>query len=231
MCVVSGVAACDSTALPPPRIVVPVDLALPAPPVVAAPPSASAELTPRRQSGKDLLTIRVPDPMQNLLGVPIDEAFLTGARAPLSLSSEGPPIATLVPNDVDRRVSVLVRDKKRAKIAWEVGDVVVFGWLDAQKLRPRARTEDVFGSGGLGLAGDGARSRVRTLVCDTEVPLRAEVGEVSEVVGVIAPGTRIEVAKERDRAFEVEVPSTALRRDRAASLLVERDLALRCKDL
>lgn len=173
------------------------------------------------------LTAEEFDPMQNLLGMPIDTAVWTGATSPLATSVGGAPVAMVNPHDVDRRVSVLAREKNRVKIAWEVGDVVVFGWVDTQKLRAPKREEDVFGAGGLGLSGIG-EGVPRTLVCEVELPLRAEVDGASEIVGVVAPGTRIEIVGERADALEVELPTTGLIREPGATLIVDNDLARRC---
>lgn len=165
-------------------------------------------------------------------GVASDRVVLIEARTPLSLTPDGAPVATLVRGALNLGATVLRREKTRAQIAWDVGEVVAFGWVDAKKLRVQnANGPGIEGEPEpplLGLDPNKSDSDPRGLVCDQETPLRAEVGGQNEVVAIVARGVVIWVGKDRGAALEVTLPFSNYRPTEGARLMVDRKLAERC---
>ncbi|MBL8742759.1 MAG: hypothetical protein JNK04_16740 [Myxococcales bacterium] len=162
------------------------------------------------------------------LGDGIDVAYLAPGSTGLSPSATGRPTATLRPHLSSIEVRVLAREGRRTQIAWEVGDVVAVGWVESTRLRKTPPDGDEFGAGGLGLSGVGGGGR-RILMCDGDVPLRAQVGTRTEIIGVLFPQTPIAIEGERPYAYEVDVPSTGLDRHEKAVLLVDKENVGSCR--
>jgi hypothetical protein len=163
------------------------------------------------------------------VGTAIDVAYLLPDATALSTIAGGAAVAMLHPRGASPEVQVLARRGRHTQIAWEVGEVVAVGWVDRSRLRPTPLGDDEFGAGGLSLSGVGEGSR-RTLRCDGDVPLRAQVGSRTEIIGVVLPQTPIEIERERPYAFEVDLPSTGLDRHEKGVLLVDQEHVSSCRD-
>lgn len=89
-------------------------------------------------------------------------------------------------------VSVLARKGKHAEIAWNVGTVVVHGWVESRALVP-AKPAIGYGTGSGYGRGQAPHDEVRVVQCTTEVAVTAAMVTAQVRVGEIAAGTRIEV--------------------------------------
>jgi len=169
------------------------------------------------------------DPM-SVVGTRVATAYLSRQPTPLTRTSDGKAIATLHAKSADPEVTILDRKENRTMIAWPVGAVIAVGWVDKKLLRPTPPDgDDDFGAGGLGLTGIGEGGR-RSFRCTGDVQLRAEVGKKTEVIGMILPGTPIVIEKERDGAFEVDLPSTGLSKHEKAVLVVDKHQMGSCRE-
>ncbi len=162
------------------------------------------------------------------LGKVIEVAYLLPGATPLAKTAGGKTAATLNPRGALRDVSVLAREGRFTQIAWAVEEVIAVGWVDKSRLRPTSPDEDL-GFGSLGLSGIGTSGGRRVMICDGEVPLRAQVGDRTEIVGLISPQTLIAIVGERPYAYEVDIPSTGLSKHDKAVLLVEKEQAAGCR--
>ncbi len=162
-----------------------------------------------------------------LTGTPIGTAYLRGDAIPIAQSPTERPVATLRPAKTDREVSVLAHEKDQTRISWTLDGVVAIGWVPKTSLRALPLDDERFGLGGFGLSGMGPGSR-RSFRCAVDVPLRAQVGERTEIVGVILSGTIIELDGERMYAYEVDLPSTRLEKLEKAVLLVDKEQMVSC---
>lgn len=134
------------------------------------------------------------DAFENFFGVPLERADLRGGRIPLAREAGDKPVATLVLDKLTPPdVAVLDRDNGRARIAWEVEDVFVFGWVDAKALAPAAPRRERFGKIGLGTISTSGGCCEHRFLCADPVPLAVEQDGRTETVGTIDPGTPIRV--------------------------------------
>jgi hypothetical protein len=162
------------------------------------------------------------------LGKVIDAAYLVPGVTALATTAGGKAVAMLNPRGAVGEVNVLARDGRYTQIAWAVEEVIAVGWVDKSRLRSMSPDEDL-GFGSLGLHGIGTSGGRRILSCDAEVPLRAQVGNRTEIVGVIAPQTLIAIEGERPYAYEVDIPSTGLSKNDKAVLLVDKEQVASCR--
>jgi hypothetical protein len=163
------------------------------------------------------------------VGKAIDVAYLLPSATAISTTAGGKAMAMLHPRHVSPEVQVLAREGRYTKIAWEVEHVIAIGWVDKSRLSRTPPGDDEFGAGGLGLSGIGEGSR-RMLRCDGDVPLRAQVGNRTEIIGVVLPRTPIEIEGERPYAFEVNLPFSGLDKHEKAVLLIDKEHVSSCTD-
>ncbi len=145
------------------------------------------------------------NPWETYFGRPIDRGRLRGSRIAIAARAADRPVATLVLDaETPREVAVLGSEGQRVKIAWEVEDVIAFGWVDA-----RSVLVDHGGGGrgeaiGLGSIGTVSGCCAHVFVCDHEVPFQVTVGDRTETVGVARRGARIRTyGTGRDGAHEL----------------------------
>jgi len=170
------------------------------------------------------------DPFETYFGVPTGYARLRGGRIPIAASAGGKALATLAPGpDTARDVFVLAREKLQTKIAWGVGDVMAFGWVDTGRLD--FDTEKPARGAKIGLGNISTRGGCceHVFVCKTEVPFRAERDDVTETVGVLAPGVKIRVYRTSNGVHHAEVREKSFESN--GDVLVSPEHVRGCDDL
>jgi hypothetical protein len=143
-------------------------------------------------------------------------------------------VATLVlGSDTWRTVSIHGREGRRVLIVWELDDLIVFGWIDARSVEELPEGGGGRGEG-IGLDGIGTMGGccAHIFVCDHEVPIRATLGEKSEIVGVSRRGVKLKTNRAMDGRHELH-PSTFDGFDAAsgAKLSIDADRVVGCADL
>ncbi len=168
------------------------------------------------------------DAFETYFGAPIESAELTGDRIPIAKHPDGPWVASLVPSEFhSTTVEVLSRETHRVKIAWNLGDVFVFGWVDARAVRPHKPFGGMFGHtlGELASA-PVAAPRWIPVSCQKELPLRVFQGGRSHVIGLVAPRTLILVVGQSAQGTSVEIAGGGLSRAPNVELTVDAKQAL-----
>lgn len=129
----------------------------------------------------------------------------------ISLTPGGPPVARALPDKYRLDISLLSAKGKDAKIAWEVGPVVVVGWVKITDIQ-MPRTGYGYGSGsGLGRPPRYADD-YKKVVCPMDVDLLAVFnGEKTYIVGKIQRGTVIELTSVDQKLTHVRVRSEQLK--------------------
>ncbi|NUO49090.1 MAG: hypothetical protein HOV80_09565, partial [Polyangiaceae bacterium] len=170
------------------------------------------------------------DPYENLFGAPTGFARLRGARIELSREQRAVADLTLVPTpDTKRDVAIIGQEGQRYRVAWEVEDVIVFGWVGAKDLDlGTPKPEPPFRIG----LGDGATLGPccdHVFMCPDEIPLFAMLdAEHSGTVAMLAPGTRIPVPRVEGDRLRVALSGTSLE---SGNLFVDKSRVTHCRDL
>jgi hypothetical protein len=170
------------------------------------------------------------DPFENLFGAPTGYGRLRGARIVISREQRGGSDVTLVPSpDTRRDVAIVGQDNQRYRIAWEVEDVIVFGWVDAKDLDLGTPKPDPPFRIGLGDGATRGPCCEHIFLCPDEIPLvAASRDEQNGTVAMLAPGTRIPVPRTAGDRFGVELTGTNLE---SGNLFVDKSRVAHCRDL
>jgi hypothetical protein len=132
-------------------------------------------------------------------GLKEDARLKPGAPVPVSVIPGGPPVARLIPRrSVSEATSVMERQRGWTRISAILSDdLYLVGWVPAASVRPPPKTSEmgeVYGAGGLGLAGTGQHELKRPFACDHDIPLAAEAKGQRRMVGTLGAGVRMENA-------------------------------------
>lgn len=112
---------------------------------------------------------------------------------PLSVSPGAAPVASLTARPgQDAEITLMETAGQNARILWDRGDAVVFGWVPASGLQV-PKTPAALSSYGTGSGSGFGRSvhPISTVVCKDDVPLVAEAGGERFQVGRILAGATI----------------------------------------
>lgn len=131
-----------------------------------------------------------------------------GKVVPLSRTPEGPPVARLRLTGDDLSVTLVLTRGRRALVRREQQSALVFGWVSAADLHapPADQIGEAYGIGDLGMVGKATPASVRTVRCDRDVPLVAEVAGERRTVGSVAAGTALVLLDRTGDLISVKLP-------------------------
>ena len=167
-----------------------VEVGLPVPAQVRG--KRSVELAERPCSDLSL-DERTFEAIKVLFGENLASARLEGRTVPISATGAGGSDAVLLNDGGSRWVTVIKKEGKRTRVAFEMGSAIVFGWVDSAQLATRGggfRSRGPRVTFGAVKNESGAAER---RFCADDLPLYAERDGAHEVVGRITEGTTIYV--------------------------------------
>lgn len=167
----------------------------------------------------------IPDLKPGKRGVLRVDAIL-----PLSVYPGAPPVASLdAASGQDVEITVMETVGSNARIAWDRGDALIFGWIPASGLRVPTPPPALFGRGtGSGSGFGRSIHPISTVVCKDDVPLIAEVGGERFTVGRILAGATINRMDAGLEETEVVVASGVISFPPAVKMRVRTERLLGC---
>ncbi len=146
----------------------------------------------------------------------------------------GKVVATIVSDPTAPYAVHLATQGARTRIAWRVGEAVVYGWIDTKFT---ATNPETIQSGEWSHsppspqppARDTSFAPWKQVVCAEEVPLIAEVGGQRRVVGRVKAGKTAQIGPERDGLVPITLPESDFLPTDRAKLFVAVDKATSCK--